>query len=92
MDGMGMLLKTFGFDPEAMKATAEAWMKSMQATVNHFVKRHDTHDAALARIEAKLDVIAAEHDRHMSIYHFEPSSPSMSLLVLSDENGNDRHN
>lgn len=75
MDGMQMLLKAFGLNADDLKRTANDWMQQAQTTINYFVKRHDAHDTALARVESKLDLVLSERlDYVAAIDYIEPSA------------------
>jgi hypothetical protein len=51
LDGMGMMLKSMGINPEEIKASIE----SFKGLANEVAARQKNVEAILARIEAKLD-------------------------------------
>lgn len=74
MDGIGMMLKAFGLDPDEMKQTAEKWMQSAKSTCDYFAKRHDATDATLRRIEAKVDFLLSEKIQDAANTSLDPST------------------
>lgn len=59
--GMGMLMKSFGFDPDKIKGQLESASAEFRKVITHFDARFNAIDARLAEIEKRLppvDLIA----------------------------------
>lgn len=62
MNGMQMMMKQFGIDPEELqkqllagKTQAEEWLKSFDARLKALQTQNETLEKILIRIEGKLD-------------------------------------
>lgn len=55
-NGLGMIFKAMGFDPEKIKQEIEKAMLQAKATVEHFDKRLQAIEFRQMRIEQKLGI------------------------------------
>jgi|HubBroStandDraft_1064217.scaffolds.fasta_scaffold01182_8 hypothetical protein len=79
MDGLTMMLKSFGLDPEKLKSELKTNIESVTARV---MERVESIEASQKRVEDKLDKIIANQnalDRGLVLVEFDATKDSGAL-------------
>lgn len=81
MDGMTMLLKQFGFDPEVIKTQIVTFQTNLSATINHFEARFQSQEKLIAT-QSELITLQTLAIREMSDRLEALHGPGASLAVV----------